>query len=456
MKIQQNWWNEKVRPLFEEKTLTFPVMTSKGLLRYVNLDHAATTPAFKAVIERLQKELDCYGSVHRGAGQKSKITTERYEAVREAIRKYVKASSDNYIIFTKNTTEAINHAADLWKKFPGKVLVSDIEHSSNLLPWMKNGEVIRYKTKEDGTLDLEEIKNIFSIHQDIKLVAITGCSNITGYKPKIHAIARIAHEHGAQILVDVCQLIPHEKIDMKEDHDPEHLDFIAFSGHKMYAPFGSGVLIGPKGFFDQVSPYQIGGGNLPYITSNYEVLRYNTVQTHDPGTPNALGAIAIEEALKIMESIAEEASEYEADLVKYAHEKLSKIKGVKIYVSPEELATVIPFEIEGISFKLVAEILANEYGIGVRAGSFCVYELLRKLKKITLEEDFQISQEVKRGITKNIPGLIRASFGLTNNYEDVERLVLAVSEISKKGEEHYTKEYEKEEKTGDWRKKDAI
>ena len=445
------FWEEKIKPLFAEETLKFMVETPFFSGRYVNLDNAATTSAFRSVEACVKNALITYGSVHRGSGQKSKITTDSYEQAREAVRGFVGASSESYVIFTKNTTEAINHAASLWTSKPGKVLVSDIEHSSNLLPWMKYNEVIQYKTNNDGTVDLAEVEVVFKENSDITLLAITGSSNVTGYKPLIHELAKIAHKHRAKILVDVCQLIQHQKIEMLDDEDTAHIDFIAFSGHKMYAPFGGGALAGPKSFFDQVMPYQIGGGNLHYITRNLEIKRFNTAQAHDPGTPNVMGAIAIASAIKVLESIGYGAIEgYESALVREAYDKLITLERVVLYVPKERLGSVLPFDILGFDHYLTAEILAQEYGIGVRAGSFCAYELMRRMKHISDEQDESIADEVGNGITKNIPGVIRASFGLTNSYEDAERFVSAVAEIAQCGKEHYISRYQKDEITGNW------
>ncbi|MDP7324471.1 MAG: aminotransferase class V-fold PLP-dependent enzyme, partial [Candidatus Woesearchaeota archaeon] len=384
MNLEQ-FWNRKIKPRFEEQILNAQVTLLNGKkVKYVNLDNAATTKPFKAVVEMISKNLVEYGSVHRGAGQHSKISTDKYEKSREAIGKFVGTSEKDYVIFTKNTTEAINQAAALWKTFPGKILVSDIEHSSSMLPWLKHQEIYQFKTK-NSKFDLEDIERILRNYPgNIKLVVITGASNVTGYKPPIHKIAGLAHKYRAKILVDVCQFLQHEKIDMLPDDHPEHIDFIAFSGHKMYAPFGAGVLVGPKSFFDRAIPYQIGGGNLPYITSENEVKRFNTVQTHDPGTPNAVGVWAMEAAIKELEEIGmENIKKYEHALVGLALAQLRRLPNIKIYL-PNGHGSIIPFDIEGLPDKLVAEILALEYGIGTRAGSFCTYELMRSLKNISI------------------------------------------------------------------------
>jgi len=444
----ENTWEENIKPLFRKKTLEFRVETLFYRGKYTNLDNAATTSPFISVEKAVNGALVEYGSVHRGSGQKSSISTDRYEKARKEIREFVGASPENYAVFTKNTTEAINQAATLFSRISGKVLVSDIEHSSNLLPWLKNNEVIQYKTERDGTINFGDIEGGLR-ENNIKLLAITGGSNVTGHKPPIHELAQLAHKYGAKILVDACQLVPHAMLDVFSDELPSHIDFVAFSGHKMYAPYGGGVLIGPKRFFDESLPYQIGGGNLPYITRDLQIKRFENVRAHDPGTPNFVGAISMAAAIKTIGEIGyENIIKHEKSIVREAHERLSKLENVALYVSKDNLTSVIPFEMKGLDSYLVAEILAQEYGIGVRAGSFCTYEFLRKLKDISDEQDKQIAQEIDQGITRNIPTLTRASFGLINNYEDVDKLSKAITEISEKTASDYAERYEQDQKTG--------
>ena len=459
-----NFWEQEIKPLFTTESLVFKVKTLNGkYVKYVNLDNGATTTPFAAVKQYVDTMLDSYGSVHRGSGQKSIISTKEYDASRDIIRKFVGASLQNYVIFAKNTTEAINGAATLWAKKPGKVLVSDIEHSSNLLPWVINNQVVQYRTKPDGSVDVAEIENILKAHQNkpkseqIKLITITGASTITGYKPPIYEIARLAHRYGIKIFADMCQLIQHDKVNMCADDDPSHLDFVAFSGHKMYAPYGTGVLVGPKEFFDSSYPYQIGGGNLPYITTNLEIKRFYTERAHDPGTPNAMGAIAVAKAIQIIEAFGRERiAQYEHYLVEYTLKRLQRIAGVKIHISGDNIAHVIPFDINEFDGRLVAEILAQEYGIGLRSGAFCTYEYIRKLKNISDEQDSNIAAEVDRGITRNIPSIIRASFGIYNTLEDCDRFLKAISEIAQNTVFHYLPYYKQDEITGFWTVRDGA
>lgn len=458
------FWEEEIKPLFTEESLSFTIQLRNGeYTKYVNLDNGATTTPFALVKNYVDNMLDSYGSVHRGSGQKSIITTREYDASRDVIRDFVSASNKNYVIFAKNTTEAINGAATLWAKRPGKILVSDIEHSSNLLPWVTNDQVVQYRTQPDGSVDLAELESIFKAHyhlvpqERIKLLTITGASTITGYRPPIYEIARLAHQYGAKIFADMCQFVPHEKVDMRPDDDPTHLDFVAFSGHKMYAPYGTGILIGPKDFFDSHYPYQIGGGNLPYITRNLEIKRFYTERAHDPGTPNAMGALSIAKAMEIIEKIGRERiAEYEHQLVEYAFMGLKKIPGVRVHISGDYIAHVIPFDVEGMDGRLVAEILAQEYGIGLRAGAFCTYEYIRKLKQVSDEQDEQIALEVEQGMTRNICSIIRASFAVYNTIADCNRLLNAIAQIALRGLQYYLPNYKQDEMTGVWTVRECI
>ncbi|MGB3534722.1 MAG: aminotransferase class V-fold PLP-dependent enzyme [Microcoleaceae cyanobacterium] len=456
---ESQFWQENIKPLFSAEALNFIIKNRFGdCLRYINLDNAATTTPLAEVTEYINEMLNAYGSVHRGSGQKSRISTQQYDASRDIIRQFVGASSRNYVIFTQNTTGAINQMADFWAKQPGKILVSDIEHSSNLLPWLNGNEIIQYRTQPDGTINLVEIEKILQQHQykspteQIKLLTITGASTITGYKPPIHEIAALMHRYGGKIFADLCQLIQHERVNILPDDNPRHLDFIAFSGHKMYAPYGTGVLVGPKDFFDANYPGKMAGSHLSYLTKSLEVKRFYTENLDEIGTPNAVGAVAIARAIQVIEALGrEQIAEYEQSLVQYTFHKLQQITGVILHISSHSLAHVIPFDLTGFDSALVAEILAQEYGIGVGSGAFYCYEYIRKLKNISAEQDQMIAQEVELGMTRNIPSIIRASFAIYNTFTDCDRFVQAISEIVANGVEHYLLDYCKDEKTGVWR-----
>jgi len=450
------FWNRKISPkkLFSSEILNYQVKTKKlGTVNYVNLDSAATTPAFLGVEKDVNKYLVGYGSVHRGAGTKSKISTDIYEKSREVIKKFVNSKTDDYVLFSGNTTGGINTAAYFFSFLSGKVMVSAVEHSSSWLPWIKTegvkllgekqnshsemdlindqiqklgrSQVIQYHVNENFEFVLSDIEKDLKENK-IKVVVLTASSNITGYCPNIKSIGELAHKYGAYFLVDACQFLQHHKIDMQE----MGIDFLVASGHKFYAPYGGGFLIGPKQFLDEFLPYQIGGGNLPYITEQGEFLRYKNQMAHDPGTPNAVGAVAMMYAIEIIEKLGIKNIEgYERKLSEKLFDYLSKNPKIELYVHKEHLSTVLPFNIKGQNPIEIAEKLNSDYGIGVRAGSFCVYQVVRKLLKITDEKE--IIESVKCGEAVKIPALIRASISLCNNEKDIDRIISAIDELTK-------------------------
>lgn len=446
---------KKINPknLFSKDINNYKIYTNKlGKVKYVNLDNAATTPPFKKVEDAICNYLESYGSVHRGAGIKSQISTDIYEQSRDIIKDFVNAPKDDYVIFNQNTTGAINNLAYFFSFLKGKIAVSEIEHSSSWLPWVKsegeriinkkqsyikqinkinneiqkigNKQVIKYGIGNNYDFDLKSIEKIFKRNK-IKAFVLTASSNITGYCPDIKKIGKIVHKYNAYFVVDGCQHIQHHPINMRG----WGIDFLVASGHKFYAPYGGGILIGPKKFFDNFLPYQIGGGNLPYIDKNNNFIRYKNQLAHDPGTPNAVGAVAMAKALKELKALGvNNIEKYEKDLTLWTYKNIKKIPNIKLYVQEEKLSTIITFEIAGQDPSITAKKLNDNYGIGIRAGSFCVYNVVRKLKNI--KDDSLIVKEVKKGNTTIIPQVARASFSLCNNYSDAKRFVQAIKEIA--------------------------
>lgn len=441
------------RNLFSASVLGYQVSTERyGLCRYINLDNAATTPAFARVEAAVHEFMTTYGSVHRGSGTKSQLSTNTYEESRNVIKDFVGAKPSDYVLFTTNTTGGVNTMAHFFSFLQGKVVVSEIEHSSSWLPWVvAEGErsltstrvslsdmpslnmliqekgkqqVVQYPTNEYMEFDLEVIENLLQIHS-VKAVVVTAASNATGYRPNIVAIGKLAHRYGAYLVVDGCQYIQHHPIDMQG----MGIDFLVASGHKLYAPYGGGFVVGPKDFFDVFLPYQIGGGNLPYITADGTFLRYATQQAHDPGTPNAVGAIAMAAALKVLQELGlGEVEKYETKLTRMVYDALSNNPSIELYVPEKHLSTIVAFTVRKKDPRMVADTLNRRYGIGVRAGSFCVYNAMRRLLHIT--DETEIIAAVQNGDTRQVPGFIRASFGLCNTAEDAERFICAINELS--------------------------
>ena len=411
------------------------------LVSYVNLDNAASTPPLQDVVEAIERFLPYYSSVHRGTGFKSRLSTVAYDQAHEIIGRFVGANLDtNTVIFGKNSTEALNKMAYRIPLEPDSVIIStQMEHHSNDLPWRNRAEVIHVKATPDGNLDEEDFDHQLALYGErIALVAITGASNVSGYILPIHRLARKAHNIGAMILVDAAQLAPHRKIDMKADDDPEHLDFVVLSGHKMYAPFGTGALIGPKNVFLQGPPEYPGGGTVDIVTLD-DVVWAGMPDRDEAGSPNVVGAVAMAAAIQVLMEVGmDNIAAHEEELVAYALKELGDIPGVKIYgesnpANAHKKVGAIPFNLEGVSHFLLAAILGYEGGIGVRSGCFCAHPYVVHLLNLNEQEAAEWRDQMSRGDKSNMPGMVRMSFGCYNNKDDVDRLVEMVKQIASDG-----------------------
>ena len=401
------------------------------MVTYVNLDNAASTPSLKVVWEKISSFLPYYSSVHRGTGFKSRISTMAYDRAHEIIAKFVSADPEtNCVIFGKNTTEAINK---LSYRLPipdnGVVLSTELEHHSNDLPWRQRARVIHVRATPEGRLDETDFDEKLAYYAgDVALVSITGASNVSGFIQPVHRLARKAHEVGAKILIDAAQLAPHRQVDMKPDDDPEHLDFVVLSAHKMYAPFGTGALVGPKEIFSQGAPEYPGGGTVDFVTMD-EVHWAGTPDRDEAGSPNVIGAIAMAAAAKALMNIGMDTiAAHEAQLVTYTINLLRQIPGIMLFgeTDPQrssERVGVIPFNLDGFSHFLVAAILGYEGAIGVRSGCFCAHPYVVHLLQLPEDEAVNWQNQIIQGDRSNMPGMVRASFGCFNNEQDVDRFI---------------------------------
>lgn len=425
------------RHLFSSVDYPAPVLSGKRV-PYLNLDNAASTPALKHVQDTVNAFLEIYSSVHRGTGFKSQISTHAYEAAREQMLHFVGAHPREHVcIFGKNTTEAINKLA---RRFPytsqkNVVLVSQMEHHSNDLPWRAAAEVVHIGLLPDGRLDENHFDALLNEYAGkIALVAVSGASNVTGYLNPIHRLAQKAHAVGAQILIDCAQLAPHRRIDMLSPDDPAHLDYVAIAAHKMYAPFGSGALIGRKETFTIGEPDLRGGGQVEIVTVD-RVVWSQPPEREEAGSPNTVGAIAMAAAAAQLEAIGmETVAAHEAELTAYALQRLVEIPGIHIYGDPnpqtaDQRLGVIPINLEGMPHFLVAAILGHEFGIGVRNGCFCAHPYLLHLLGYDENEAERIRQQMITGDRRNAPGMVRISFGLYNTLSDIDRLMDALHAI---------------------------
>lgn len=409
---------------------------------YTNFDNAATTPSFRAVNDAVNKMLPYYAGVHRGTGFKSLLSTFVFDTCREIVSRFVSADHNYHVvIFSRHTTDAINkvcHHLDLQPD--EKVLTTVMEHHSNLLPWIQRGQVDVFNTTDEhGIADFQSLEKKLEQHRGkVRLVAITGTSNVTGCIPPIYEIARTAHAYDAMVLVDAAQLAAHRPIIMGSQGKPESIDFVAFSAHKMYAPFGSGALIGPRDFFRKHPPDIVGGGAVELVTLD-EIFWTEPPEKEEAGTPNLLGIVALAAAIKTLMTVSfDSIIRHEHLLTQRLLEGLHKVPHIKIYGYPdfcpaERRSAVVPIIADNIDHSLLAAILGYEWGIGVRHGCFCAHPYILHLFHIDDKALQAYKKQIALGDHRNLPGFVRISLALYNTIEEIDYFIEAMNSIVTKG-----------------------
>jgi cysteine desulfurase/selenocysteine lyase len=435
---------DQVLPLFDGR-----------LAPYINLDNAASTPPLRDVADAVEHFLPFYSSVHRGSGFKSRISTAAYENAHAIVARFVGADTrTNTVIFGKNTTEAINKLAFRYPLTPASVVLStEMEHHSNDLPW-RRATVVRARVTPDGRLDEDDVDRLLAHYGErIALVTVSGASNVTGFVQPIHRLARKAHRVGASILVDAAQLAPHRRIDVRPDDDPEHLDFVALSAHKMYAPFGTGALIGRRDIFLRGAPEYQGGGTVQIVTPD-EVHWAELPDRDEAGSPNVIGAVAMGVAAQTLMDVGmDDLAQHETLLTRYALERLRSVPGLVLYGESEfaqggDRVGVIPFNVESMPHALVAAILGSEAGIGVRNGCFCAQSYVARLLRLTPDAQAASRREHLAGDRSRTPGMVRVSLGAYNTLDEIDELVSWLERIARND---YRGEYYQLPESGDYR-----
>jgi cysteine desulfurase / selenocysteine lyase len=424
---------DSIREQFPVTKLKFPVMDGQQEKTLIYLDHGASTHPATRIMDKHREFLEhYYSNIHRGSHNLSLIATDMFDEAEKTILDFVGADRDsNVAILTSNTTQALDLAAYLMHHVEGVTLSTIIEHHSNFLPHRRLGKTVLVECNKDGSLNIEDLEKKLQQYP-VKLVAVTGASNVTGFMPDIHKIARMAHGAGARILVDAAQLLAHNTISIKTDNDPEHIDFLAAAGHKAYAPFGSAFLVAPKELADRAEPYIPGGGTIEFVSPE-EVLWTTSPNRHQGGTPNIPGAIALAESLKFLQEIGlDKIREHEKELYTYALNELEKLDSVIVYgpKNPECCLGIITFNIKDLPHELVAAILNYEAAIATRNGCFCAHPYLHHLLKI--KEPFNIKTQFDSGEIDFLPGAVRATVGIYNTKEEMDELVESIKMISEK------------------------
>lgn len=379
----------------------------------IYLDNGATTQKPRQVVEAITDEYySVNANVHRGVHFLSQQATELHEASRETVRRFINARSSNEIVFTRGTTESINllasSFADSQMKEGDEVIVSVMEHHSNIVPWQlqaaRKGIVLKVIPMNDrGELLLDEYEKLFS--ERTKLVSFAHVSNVLGTVNLAKEMIATAHAHGVPVLIDGAQSVPHMKVDV-QDLDA---DFFAFSGHKIYGPTGVGVLYGKEEWLDKLPPYQ-GGGEMIQSVS-FEKTTFNELPfKFEAGTPDYIGTTALAKALDYVSAIGmENIAAHEHELTLYAMQRLKEINGMRIFGEAEHKSSVISFLVGNIHHLDMGTLL-DRLGIAVRTGHHCAQPLM---------------------IRMGIEGTVRASFGLYNTKEEIDMLAAGIERVSR-------------------------
>ena len=424
------------RDHFAGVDLPVPVLGA-GTVTGINFDNAASTPPLKRVRDAVTAFSDMYSSVHRGTGYKSRLATEAYEQARERVAEFLQVDNrSQVVIFVKGTTDALNRIAAEQARLDGRqVLVTEMEHHADLLPWRHRSGHMMVGLTPEGHIDLNAIERALRESKGtIGLVAISGASNVTGFISPIHEVAELAHRHGALVSVDAAQLAPHRRIDIRPADDPGHLDFVSFSGHKMYAPYGAGVLVAPRDFFAG-TPEVMGGGAIRIVTWD-DTVWADLPDREEAGSPNVIGAVALGVAIEALVELGfDEMLRHEADLGARLLKGLGDTPGVGVLGGLEigqgvERLGLVSFVVEGVHHGLVAAALSHEWGVAVRNGCFCANPYVFHLLHMTREAVETVEGEVSADHRKALPGAVRASLAPYNDEGEVDRFVKAVKQVA--------------------------
>ena len=390
-------------PIFKETVHSRPL---------VYLDNAATSQKPQQVLNAIVEAYSTWNSnIHRGVHHLSQVATSKHEGARQAVADFINAKSSDEIVFTKGTTDSLNALAfsfgEAFVHEGDEIIVSGLEHHSNIVPWQmlceRKKAILRHiPLREDLSLDLEAFKGLLS--EKTKLVSVAHVSNVLGTIQPIEEIIRLAHARNIPVCIDGAQSVPHMQVDVQA----LDCDFLVFSGHKMYAPTGIGILYGKREWLEQIPPHEGGGEMIDHVRwsgTTYNELPYK----FEAGTPNFVGSYALHKAIEYIESIGWKAIEaHERELTEYCEQQLNTINGICIYGAGQPKAGVISFNLyygEQLIHPFDVGTLLDQQGVAVRTGHHCAEPLID---------------------TMGVPGTVRVSFGLYNDIKDVDRFIAAL------------------------------
>ncbi|MEV5253493.1 aminotransferase class V-fold PLP-dependent enzyme [Streptomyces werraensis] len=414
------------------RDVAVPLVTG-GEVTYAALDYAASAPALQRVWDDVAAYAPYYGSVHRGAGYLSQLSTDLFENARRTVAEFLDCRADDHLVFTRSTTDSLNLLA---AALPDgcEVFVFETEHHAALLPWQRAGRVTVLDAPDSPAQAVATLERALADRDPYgpALVCVTGASNVTGELWPVRELAAAAHAHGARIVLDAAQLAPHRAVGVR-DLD---VDWVAFSGHKLYAPFGSGVLAGRADWLREAEPYLAGGGASRTVArradGGVDVRWHETAARHEAGSPNVIGAYAIASACKALTEAGFDAlAAREETLVRAVREGLADVPEVRflsLFGDDAPRVGVLSFVVDGWNSSHFAAALSAEYGIGVRDGLFCAHPLVRRL----LGGDTGGAGECGAPEAGAL-NAIRVSFGAGTPEEHVARFVRAVRELVRDG-----------------------
>lgn len=389
----------------------------------INFDNAATTPVLLPVQEEINKELLMYGSIGRGFSQKSDHSTELYNSVRDKVLNFLDASADEYTCFyTNSTTDGLNKLADaIIESEDDIVLTTRMEHHSNDLSWRERCKVIYADINDDGRVSYDEIEEQLK-NNDVKFVSITAASNVTGYVTDVHKVAKLAHQYGAKIIVDGAQIVAHRKFSMTGDTPEESIDFLAFSAHKMYSPYGGGAVVGRTELLLDKMPHFYGGGVVTMVGDDW--VHYKSApEAYEAGSPNYPGVVGMGKAIDILQEVGfDDIEAHEKVLNKRLVDGLKEMPNVIIHGDSENLddrVGVISFNFSDINSYELATALKELGAVATRRGAFCAHTYVWRLMNLTDEE----LQSFEGCTDAYSAGMIRISFGIYNTEEEVDKFL---------------------------------
>lgn len=408
-----------------------PMGIKNGTARRAYLNGAATPLVAKPVIQHYHKIQPRY-AYDNEPNTLSQEMKANYNEVRNIVLDYIGGDTGlDTVIYTPTTTSAINLLSHIMKQYaPDQmILTTRMEHMANYLPYKESAKIVLVDITPDGEIDMEDYQRKLTKYRGkIKLAAVTGASNITGCIPPFHQMAAMAHENGALFFLDAVQLIQHHPFQMKPHTDISHIDFLSFDGHKCYTGQSGGVLVGNKAFLDKYHPFLYGAGITDFVSEQKIVYR-DAPERFEAGYPDFLGILSMGKALCMMKQIGlQKISEYESSLYCHLINRLKKISGLHLYGARENVCTApfAAFNLEGMPYHTLGEKLGFQYGIAIGSGTLGSNLYVQSLLGLS------DSQAYKRFSCGQNYGVVRASIGLYNGYEEIDRLANALCRISKK------------------------